>query len=250
MSQELPLSNIKDEVDRLLERFSASGLTARLIGGGAIAQHRHVDVPEALVRAFGDIDLVIRRGDQGRLSQVMEDEGYTPNQRFNSLHGQWRLLFYDTVNSRQVDVFNGVFQMCHSLDLNQRLGVHSSTLSPADLLLTKLQVVQVNRKDLIDALHLIYTHEVGTEAEGDCIGIDRLVEVTKGDWGWYTTFTDNLARLCPLAEAELSAEQAAVLSARIAAIELALGQAPKSLRWKARAQVGRRISWYELPEEN
>ena len=36
---------------------------------------------------------------------------------------------------------------------------------------------------------------------------------------------------------------------RVATIGQALSAAPKSLQWKARAAVGRRVAWYELPEE-
>jgi hypothetical protein len=36
---------------------------------------------------------------------------------------------------------------------------------------------------------------------------------------------------------------------RTEAIRAALEQAPKSLGWKMRAGLGRRVQWYELPEE-
>ena len=69
------------------------------------------------------------------------------------------MLFYDTENKRQVDVFVGVFSMCHRLDLDGRLGEHPTALDAADLLLTKLQIAEINRKDLVDAVRLLLTHE-------------------------------------------------------------------------------------------
>ena len=42
---------------------------------------------------------------------------------------------------------------------------------------------------------------------------------------------------------------APVVAARIESLAAALRGAPKTTRWKARAMVGRRASWYELPEE-
>jgi len=40
-----------------------------------------------------------------------------------------------------------------------------------------------------------------------------------------------------------------LVGGRVATIQQVLVDAPKSLSWKARAAVGRRIAWYELPEE-
>ena len=62
------------------------------------------------------------------------------------------MLFYDTANGRQLDVFVGTFHMCHELDLGKRLAEHPSALDAADLLLTKLQIAEINRKDIVDAV--------------------------------------------------------------------------------------------------
>src|SRR4030095_8322832 len=106
-----------------------------------------------------------------------------------------RLLYYDEANGRQLDVFVGAFRMCHTLELDDRLTLDPATLAPADLLLTKLQVVEVNRKDQTDALALLLCHELAAERAGDVIGIDRLAAVTARDWGWFTTVADNLVWL-------------------------------------------------------
>jgi hypothetical protein len=148
-----------------------------------------------------------------------------------------------------VDIFVDKFHMCHELDLRSRLDIDPDTLPPADLLLTKLQIVEINRKDLTDAIGLLYQHEPANERGADAIDLGRLVEVTSGDWGWYTTFGDNLARLPELAQEILDEVSAAHIASRVAAIQEAIEAAPKSLKWRARAKVGRRMAWYELPEE-
>jgi len=241
--------DVLSEADRVLDLSSAAGATVRLIGGVAVAQHRHVpDVP-ALARTYADIDLVVHRGHDRILRTVLESNGYTPNKAFNALRGDRRLLYYDEPNGRQIDVFVGQFLMCHRLDLDDRLSLDPRTLSPADLLLTKLQIVQLNPKDTLDALALLHQHEVGEERAGDVVGVDRLIGVTSHDWGWFTTFTDNLASVAAAAPGILPPEALTPVSARIEAIGRALLDAKKSLGWKARARVGRRIPWYELPEE-
>jgi hypothetical protein len=244
-----PLAAVGEEADRVLGMAAAAGATTRLIGGMAIAKHLHTDVPTSLRRDPADIDLVVRRGDDRALRAALESGGYVPNTAFNSLRGDRRLLYYDEANGRQLDVFVGAFRMCHALELDDRLTLDPATLSPADLLLTKLQVVEVNRKDETDALSLLLCHQVAPEATGDVIGVDRLAGVTARDWGWFTTVADNLVRLRDLAGDALDGEARALVRGRVDGIAQTLADAPKSLAWKARARVGRRLPWYELPEE-
>ncbi len=244
-----PLADVEAEAARLLQRAARAGVLVRLLGGAAVGMHRHVPLHPALHREYGDIDVVVKRGHDRGLKRVLEELGYAPNRGFNNLHGDRRLLFYDERNGRQLDVFIGVFRMCHTVDLDDRLQLHAQTLSPADLLLTKLQIVRINPKDITDAQALMIEHEMGSERTGDVIDLDRLVQVTSHDWGWYTTFTDNLTRLTSVAETTLPQDAATALASRVAIIQRALLSAPKSLPWKARAAVGRRVAWYELPEE-
>ena len=243
-----PAADIEEEASRVIRKATEDGVLTRLLGGAAVAMHRHAPLPAALQRSYGDIDLVVKRGHDRALRRVLVELGYTPNTAFNNNHGDRRLLFYDYVHSRQLDVFIGSFRMCHVLDLDDRLELDPRTLAPADLLLTKLQIIKINQKDIVDALALLLEHEV-SGGINDLIDIDRLVRITSRDWGWYTTFTDNLAELLPPAAMLLQPEQLAQVSHRVATIQNALAAAPKSLQWKARAAMGRRVSWYELPEE-
>ncbi len=242
------LADVHDEAQRIIGLATERGLTVRLIGGVAVAHHTHGEQPVALRRTYADIDVVVRRVDQRKLRPLLEHGGYVPDQEFNAVHGARRLLYYDRANGRQFDVFVGEFRMCHQLDLDNRLTLDPLTLTPADLLLTKLQVVEVNAKDLTDAASLLLWHEIGDERSGDVIGIDRLVDVTSHDWGWFITFTENLAKI-DQASPELPTTEAALVSTRATRIAQALAQAPKSVRWRARARIGRRMPWYELPEE-
>jgi len=257
-----PLADVEAEAARLLERAAQANVLVRLLGGAAVGLHRHGRRPPALERRYGDIDLVVKKGQDRGLKHLLEDLGYVPNRGFNNLHGDRRLLFYDEPNERQVDVFIGTFRMCHTLQLDDRLELHPQTLAPSDLLLTKLQVVKINAKDVVDAQALLLGHQV-EHGPGDLIDLGRLVQVTSRDWGWYTTFMDNLARLMPAegpppsgggqgggaAETVFPPEAAAQVGGRVTTIQQALVDAPKSLQWKARAAIGRRVTWYELPEE-
>jgi hypothetical protein len=246
-----PAPDIAEEARHVLTGCAAQNASARLLGGLAVALHQHVATPPELERSYGDIDIVAGRREGRQVRAALTGLGYVANDRFNALHGDRRLLFYDTANGRQLDVFLGTFSMCHMLDLSARLTMLPETLSIADMLLTKLQIVEVNRKDLIDAAQLLRNHELSRE-DGpgqDDLSLARLRSVTSTDWGWYTTLSDNLAKLTAFAQDALAEPEHHLITERAYAIQQAIDQAPKSLRWKARARLGRRTAWYELPEE-
>ncbi len=251
-----PLPDISAEASRLVGEMGSRQVTARLIGGLGVAAHDHAPPPPSLVREYADIDLVVPRKASRSSTQVLVALGYTANARFNALHGARRLLFYDLTHRRQLDVFVGEFAMCHRLDLDSRLDRHPVALTAADLLLTKLQIVQLNHKDVLDAARLLLNHEL-TDDEVDAAGppgadglsTSRILSVTAADWGWHTTLSDNLTKVAHGLPADLAGPRAAVVVARAEALLEAMANVPKSGRWRARSVVGRRKAWYQLPEE-
>ena len=248
------MADISAEATRLLTEMDSRHAPARLIGGLGVAAHDHLPVPLSLVREFADIDLVVHRKAGRSTAQALAELGYTANARFNALHGSKRLLFYDVRNRRQLDVFVGEFAMCHRLDLDGRLDHHPRALTAADLLLTKLQIVQLNHKDVLDAARLLLNHELTDDEAGQHTGVDglstrRIVSVTASDWGWHTTMSDNLAKVARGLPEGLSEPDATVVVHRAEMLLEVMATAPKTARWKARAVVGRRRAWYELPEE-
>jgi hypothetical protein len=124
------------------------------------------------------------------------------------------------------------------------------TLPAADLLLTKLQIAEINRKDLSDVAMLLWDHEPAAGDGPGQVSMTRLATVCGDDWGLYTTVTDNLSQAAPLlAELALGEVDRARVAGRIEAIGHALEAAPKTMGWRMRAKVGRRVRWYEVPEE-
>jgi hypothetical protein len=237
-----PLASIVDEARRLLVLAAGAQVPVRLLGGVAIGLRVPEGAQPLLARAYQDIDLIIPGKRQAQISAVLEGAGYAADAEFNAFNGHRRLLFRDPVNERQVDVFVGSFSMCHEIPLGDRLLAASETLPPPELLLTKLQVVELNDKDLRDILNLLY-HEEGLE-------MDRVGACCAGDWGLWRTSTMNLARARDaLSELPLAPSDEAILRERIDALAAALESAPKTRRWRLRARVGDRVRWYEEPEE-
>jgi hypothetical protein len=237
------------EADRVMRAADREGVTLRAIGGVAIALHGHGAVPPSLQRSYGDIDLVTtRRGGPDTL-QLLRELGYQPNERFNALNGDSRLVVYDLAHDRHVDIFVGEFRMCHVVPLTDRLELESRTAPLAELLLTKLQVVEANRKDVGDMIALLLEHEVGA-GDAETVNSDHIAALLAADWGFWRTFKGSIQGVrAALSEWSLDATQQATVVARLARLWADVEAAPKTLRWRTRAKVGDRVRWYELPEE-
>jgi hypothetical protein len=144
--------------------------------------------------------------------------------------------------------------MCHRLELRGRLRADHPTLPLADLLLSKLQIIRINRKDVLDVLAVLRHHALG-DRDGELINLARIVELTSTDWGWWRTVSGNLAAIQSLSGEELEGELATRASttfdlpAQVRALQAAIEAAPKSAGWKLRAAVGDRLRWYQEPEE-
>ena len=245
----VPLSDAREEGRRLVEAAAEHGIPARLIGGVAIWVRCPSAAAPPLQREYGDIDIVSLSKRSRDLSRFLETMGYQPDKMFNALHGKQRLNFTDPVSGRPLDVLLDQFAMCHALDLRDRIGVDVATIPLADLLLTKLQVVQLNHKDVLDITALLADHPLGS-ADHDHIDVGRLAAVLGKDWGFEHTVRINLDRvLASLTERGLTDSVTATISERIAGLMRALDQGGKSLAWQVRAKVGERVRWYELPED-
>lgn len=175
--------------------------------------------------------------------------GYAPNKTFNLFNGDSRLLFYDNAHGRQIDVFVGGFQMCHRLPITERLSREPLTLPLAELLLTKLQIVQLNEKDVRDICALILDHPFG-ENDAETINLPRVAQICAEDWGLWKTVTLSLKQAQDFGDAyDLAPEAKATIVQRLDLLRHALDDVPKSLKWKMRAALGEKVQWYELPEE-
>jgi hypothetical protein len=235
---------IAQEVSEACQR---RGAAARLLGGVAI----YLSCPSAqrseLSRPYQDIDFVVRRASAQKFGQACQDVGFVPDRRFNSLHGDRRLLF--SRGDLELDAFVDVFEQSQKLDFSQRLGGPGATISLADLLLTKLQIFEINEKDLKDVVTLLLDHPPDRSAQPAALRMQELERVLCGNWGFYATFMDNLDRVPRVAHDALPDAEAAAVEERVRTLREALAAAPKSLAWTARARIGRRMAWYEVPEE-
>jgi hypothetical protein len=242
------VENPVDEAVRVMEAAESAGLNLRVTGGVAIAMICPSARDGVLARPYADVDFIARRCDCGAVEEFFPQIGYVAEEEFNALHGENRLFFQDLDLDREADVFIDAVRACHHLDVRDRLDVWQRTLSPADLLLSKLQVVETNEKDYKDAIALLADHELTDDESG--ISVPRIAALCARDWGWWRTVTMVAARTADVADRY--AQEAPSLhgvSGRLRTLLDELERAPKSRKWKLRAKVGDRVAWHDEPEE-
>jgi hypothetical protein len=227
------------------------GVPLKLIGGQAV----RLLCPEFPNRARNDQDMDFASVSTAKraVMDFLVGHGFLGDQRFNLLHGDRQMYFTTADSKTSVDVIMDKLNMCHVLDFSDRIDRLPYTLDVADLLLTKLQIFELNRKDVHDILHLLSGFPVADGDEPETIGSARIGAIVGTDWGWWRTVTMNLEKVAELAEGEHKdlvpkarrydpAEQARVL-------RNFCDGCSKTVKWKLRAKVGDRVQWYQLPEE-
>jgi hypothetical protein len=242
------LEDIVAEGERLLGLGADAGVDLRLLGGVAI-RLRAPELPPALQREYKDLDFAVPKGGGGPLDVLLRDAGYTPHVSFNAMHARERALFFDDDHGRQVDVFIDSFRMCHEIPLSERLALEESTVPLAELLLTKLQIIELNEKDVRDTVLLLHGHAI-EEGDDGAVNAARIASLCGSDWGLWRTITANLQRCRDhIGDYDLPEPDRERIAARFDQLLDRVESEPKSRGWKLRARVGERKRWYDLPEE-
>jgi len=236
---------------QIVEQAASVGLDLRLIGGVAIAlrcRPEHASVGSS--RRYGDIDLCGLSKSSRDYGQLLEGMGYEPSLPFNQLNAAVYQRFDHSEHPVHLDLFLDSLRMCHELPFRERLTLGRHTLTPADLLLSKLQIVELNEKDIRDVHTLLAQYELGESDDDNCICVDRIAVVCAREWGWWRTARGTLEK-CVGPGYQWPGDQmrrervARSLTSLIEAID----DVPKSMKWRTRARIGERVRWYELPED-
>jgi hypothetical protein len=243
------LPDIVEEARRIVTSAAERDLTLRLLGGLAVRLHAPSATHRTLARGYPDLDFALahKRGD--KVEVLLAELGYTPHKTFNLLNGDRRLLFYDELHNRQVDIFVGGFHMCHRIPITDRISLEPLTLPLAELLLTKMQIFELNEKDVRDLCALLIDHPFG-EGDTEMFNLPYLAKLCADDWGLWKTVNLSVQKVqdfCATDKPEVSHKQ--TILERLEVLRQALHDTPKSFKWQVRSKIGERLQWYELPEE-
>jgi len=192
----------------------------------------------------------LRKQSKG-IRALFTELGYTPREIFNAMQGAKRLIFNDVEHGRRIDIFLDVFEMCHKFDFKDRLTLDKLTIPLADLLATKLQVVEITDREYKDIMALMHDHELADADASETINVSYLANLCGNDWGIYKTFVTTIQNvLLAVNTSELSKEDQAVIKKRLEELQSRIESVPKSMGWKVRAKIGEKKQWYELPERD
>src|SRR2546428_7005383 len=178
------------------------GVPLRLLGGQAVRLLCPDFPPRA--RQGQDLDFASVSSAKGVVMGFLADHGFLGDKRFNTIHGDRQMYFTTADGTTSVDVIMDRLRMCHVLEFKDRIDRMPYTLDVTDLLLSKLQVVEQNEKDVQDIVYLLAAYEVREGDTPGTIGLDRFGSIVGSDWGRWRTVTRNLERVTTLAEVELS----------------------------------------------
>jgi len=249
MSDEGPLPQILDEARRLASAALEQDVPIRLVGGLAVRIRVDEAFHPGLSREYKDIDFVTLKGRNKQVAAFIEGMGYEPQPQFNAMNGHERLLFFDLGNERQLDVFVGAFRMCHEIPITNRITLDPTTLPLAELLLTKLQIVNLNEKDLRDVIAILHHHEIA-DHDGDTINADRVARLCAEDWGLWRTCKMNVERVHDGIEGyDIAQSEREVVEERLDRLWERIQAEPKTRGWRLRDRIGDRRRWYDEPEE-
>ena len=187
------LPDLSMELNRLISAARENSILMRVVGGLAIKIHHKAEHP-FFTREYGDLDFVVSNRQRREFEAFMSAAGYSPHKQFNLLNGSRRQIYYHNETEMKVDIFIGAFEMCHKIPLEGRLHIHPVTIPLAELLLTKAQIIEFNRKDALDIASLLLNVETGDD-DAETINLTQLSTLCGNDWGLYKTTSINLKRV-------------------------------------------------------
>jgi len=250
-----PKADFVDEIKRIVASARETGLVIRAMGAAALKLHcpKYAYLYDALERKLSDLDFVAYSKDLKKVEELFERLNYKSRKLGYAIsvgaYGE-RAMFEDAVNNRIVDVFYDRLNMCHMIEYKGRLELDYPTVPLADILLQKMQIVNLNEKDMKDTIVLLREHEVG-ETEKETVNVGYIVELLRDDWGFYYTVTTNLKRTkhCLRQFKPLSDQDREDVANKISRLLDAIEKSPKSFKWRMRARIGTSKKWYDDVEE-
>lgn len=243
------------EAERIVGEAEERGLVLRIMGALAIHMHcpkfagLHRKLERLGEKMFPDIDFMSIKESRKKLPEFFEGLGYTCDKAVMAIFGLNRHIYYGS-KIPTIDVFFDKLRMCHEIDFRDRIKIDCPTVSLADLLLGKMQIVKINLKDVKDTVVLLREHEVG-EGDEETVNSKYIAKLLSKDWGFYYTVTTNLKEIkerFPTFKV-LDKQDISDVETKIDQLLEAIEREPKSMGWKMRAKIGTKKKWYEEVEE-
>jgi len=243
-----------DEALKINEKAGEQGIVLRMMGALAVRYHcpKYGHYHEKMDRVPTDIDFASYSKFKENLTKFLQGLGYTTDalQMSYPSYAEGNRYIYNG-KAAHVDVFFDALKMCHTINWNKRLEVDSPTIPIADIVLEKLQIVEINPKDIKDLIILLLEHDVG-DNDKETVNGKYIAQLLSKDWGFYYTSTTNLRKLLNLMDQyiALPPDEAKIVKDRVDKLLKMIDDQPKSMGWKSRSWVGTKQKWYTEVEED
>ena len=243
---------LEAEVGRIVDTLDGMGVPLRVLGSLGVSLHCPTSAAllPAFERTYADMDFAGYRRDASTVSAFLATLGYVEDREV-AITSEGRRGLYDHASKGiHVDLFFDRLEFCHQIPLDGRLERDRPTVPLAELLLSKLQIVKINEKDVVDIILLLLDHELANGDEG-AIDVGRVARLCAADWGLWRTTTLNLEKVSTLARTypQLDAPRRERVRHQVTALVARLEVEPKSFGWRARARIGERVKWWTDVDE-
>jgi hypothetical protein len=262
------------EAHAIIDAGAVQDVVLRLTGGLAV-RHYAIDL-EFAEREYSDIDLIGLKRQVVAVGDVFRGLGYVENRHVAMATGNGQLQFFlpgaapvaatggagsgaapsglpvfaEVPPSDHIDVFLDAMRMDHQVDFRDRLAINTYAIDPADLFLSKLQIVNLNEKDVHDVVTLVKDVYVDFQPHPGVLDLHHVAEVCAADWGLYIDVMNNVDTVVEhVADYDLSPRDAARVRRTLELAQEMMTEQAKTLRWRLRARIGKRVRWYDEVEE-
>jgi len=252
MHNSLKEEDFINEALKIVGEAEKRGIVLRVIGAVALRIKLPNDVrilhEKILNRKLSDIDYASYSKYTVEVRNLFKELNYVWDEAIARI-ALLRDIFYNKINNIHSDVFYDKLMFCHDIDLRGRLELDYPTITLTDYALEKLQIVQINEKDVKDLIALFIGFPV-ENSDKDAINKEYISKVLSKDWGFYYTVTSNLKKLTQLlGRYKLPKDKEDMIKSKVSNLLEAIEKEPKSIGWKMRAKIGTKKKWYREVEE-
>ena len=258
------------EAKSVIEKARERGIVLRILGALAVFLHTEDATLRNLFYTLGrlgegkplftDLDVVGYSKQTQLTKKFFEQElKFKGNVYVNTLFAYKRNIFENAEGLYSVDVFYDRLEYSHNVEFGNapgrgRLEIDYPTITLADIVLEKLQIHEINRKDLIDLIVLFAGHDVKPSTDREMVDIGYIAKVFGNDWGFYYDAVSNLNKVKDVAktfasENKISEEILAVATNHVDIALKYIEDEPKTANWTKRSKRGTTIPWYRDVEE-
>ncbi len=254
-----------NEALNIVSKAEEKGIILRILGSLAVRLYisgnqqalllhrRRLNAPE---QVFTDLDLIGYGKQRGSIEKFFNDLQYQPDRIVNRIFGDRRLIFYHPKGYFMVDIFLNKLEFSHDIYFGEkpgkgRLELSYPAITPTDIVLEKLQIHKINRKDLIDLAAIFLVKDVNSDPLS--INGSYIAKILSQDWGFWYDATNNLNKLKSIVKElfelkELQEEYSKIIQ-KVDSLLSMIEKEPKSKDWLKRSQIGTKKPWYREVED-